>query len=101
MTVITSAKVRRRAINMSPALKQNFGDHKYEDDGEMRTTVTPWLLKKDTDFQTKTVIRKEINRCRHTNVMSLIWRHVSTPEGPLEASSTKYKTVFVYNCIKF
>jgi len=39
-------------------MKLNFGDHKFEDGGGMKTTLTaPWLLKQDTDFQTKTVIK--------------------------------------------
>ena len=35
------------------------------------------------------------------NVMSLIWQHVSTSEGHLQASSIKYIKGIVYNCITF
>jgi hypothetical protein len=33
------------------------------------------------------------------SVMSLIWQHVSTLEGYLQASSIKYIKGIVYNCV--
>jgi hypothetical protein len=35
------------------------------------------------------------------SVKSLIWQHVWTSEGPVQASSIKYKKLILYNCIKF
>jgi len=35
------------------------------------------------------------------SVMSLIWQHVSTAEGHLQAGSIKYIEGIMYSCIKF
>jgi hypothetical protein len=36
--------IHRRATAMSPALKQNFGGHRYQDDRALETVVTRWLI---------------------------------------------------------
>jgi len=35
------------------------------------------------------------------HVISLIWHHVSTSEGHLQASSIKYIKGIMYSCVKF
>jgi hypothetical protein len=39
---------------MFPALKQNLGGHKFKDDCEVETAVTPWLIVEDTERQKPT-----------------------------------------------
>jgi hypothetical protein len=45
--------------------------------------------------------RNKLPPTQLVSVVPLIWQHVSTSQGHLQASSIRYTKGIVYNCIKF
>jgi hypothetical protein len=52
-------------------------------------------------FRNKQQKRNKLPSTQLVSVISLIWQHVSTSEGHLQASNTKYIKGILYNFIKF